>query len=307
MSAYVQGRDGSPTVVVTGCSSGFGHESARLLVARGYRVVATARNAASLAPLAGELEGAPGRLLVRELDVRSTERVGEVLDEAAADGDLEAVVNNAGVAIAGFVEDLGPEHFRELMETNFFGLVEVSRRALVHLRRRGRGTIVQMSSGGGRFGLPMLAAYASSKHAVEGFSEVLRHEAAPWGVRVVMLEPGAFKTRMHMGERRLAGGPGSGSPNAAAAVALTDGIHATVSRHGGEPPVVARAVARSIEASHPRLRRPVGLDAYATMAVKRLLPHRVLELAVARVLARSGYGDAAAPQEDADAATVPPR
>lgn len=284
--AYVHGHGDGPTVVVTGCSSGFGAATARRLVERGYRVVATARRPEALEDLQRQTREGPGRLVVRQLDVTSAADVHAVIGEAAERGDLEAVVNNAGVASAGFIDDLSAEDFREVMETNFYGAAEVARASLAHLRARRRGTIVQMSSGGGRFGLPMLAPYAVSKHALEGYSEVLRHEAAPWGVRVVLLEPGAFKTRMHLGERRLIGLEGE---NGRVVQALAQRVHDEVEKRGGEPEVVARAVLGAIEHPHPRLRRPVGVDAWAMLAVKRFLPFAVLERFAKHLLDSAGY------------------
>lgn len=291
-------RQAGGTVVVTGCSSGVGRETALLLTRRGYRVFATMRRAQERGhDLSSVTAGFPGELVVRELDVTDPGAVERVLEEAASGGDLGAVVNNAAIAVAGFFEDLSDEDLREVFETNFFGLCRVTRAAIPHLRRRGHGTIVQVSSGGGRFALPLLSAYAASKHAVEAVSEALRHELAALGIRVVLIEPGNHKTRLQLpGGQAIRRGDGA---NAAAVDLLTAQTQRLVSRTGGDPASVAEAIAAQIEAAKPRLRHPVGLDVRLLNAVKRFLPFRVWELVIARTLGAAGY-----PAQSADR---PPR
>lgn len=284
---------GSGTVLVTGCSSGIGQETAALLVRRGYRTFATMRRAEERGrALAAATAGAPGELEVRELDVTRREDVESVVGEAAARGDLAAVVNNAGTAIAGFFEDLADDHMRTVFETNFFGLCNVTRAAIPHLKRRGRGTIVQVSSGGGRVGLPLLATYAASKHAVEGLSEVLHHELRPFGIRVVLLEPGWHRTRIQSDDRRIVGLGGSDGPPRIAVERLTAQTRGMVERMGRDPVRAAEAVVKLIESPRPRLRYPVGPDAWVMLGAKRFLPYRLFELAVGRMLRGAGYPEA---------------
>ena len=275
-------------MLVTGCSSGLGRETALLLARRGYRVFATMRRAAERG---GELkaasDGSPGELVVAELDVTDADAARRVVDEAAARGDLEAVVNNAGITVAGFFEDLSDEDLRRVLETNFFGLCNVTRAAIPHLARRGRGTIVQLSSGAGRFTLPMLCAYAASKHAVEGLSEGLRHELAPLGIRVVLLEPGNYRTPMQLGDQEIRGMRGA---HGLAVRRLTEQTRRTVRRLGGDPEQAARVIVRAVESGPERLRRPVGLDAWGFIAAKRFLPFALWEVTVASVLRAAGYG-----------------
>jgi NAD(P)-dependent dehydrogenase (short-subunit alcohol dehydrogenase family) len=281
---------GSGTVLVTGCSSGIGHETAALLVRRGYRTFATMRRADERGhTLAAATVGTPGELEVRELDVTRREEVERVVEEAAERGDLVAVVNNAGTAIAGFFEDLADDQMRTVFETNFFGLGNVTRAAIPHLKRRGRGTIVQVSSGGGRVGLPLLATYAASKHAVEGLSEVLHHELRPLGIRVILLEPGWHRTRIQSDDRRIVGlGAGEDTPRVVVERLMAQ-TRAMVERMGRDPAHAAEAIVKLIESPNPRLRHPVGPDAWLMLAAKRFLPYRLFEMAVGRMLRGAGY------------------
>ncbi len=170
---------GAGTVLVTGCSSGIGYETAALLVRRGYRAFATMRRAEERGRArAAATAGAPGELEVRELDVTRRKDVERVVGEAAQRGDLAAVVNNAGTAIAGFFEDLTDDHMRTVLETNFFGLGNVTRAAIPHLKRRGRGTIVQVSTWASRCWPPTRRASTPSRASVRCFTTSRAHSAS---------------------------------------------------------------------------------------------------------------------------------
>lgn len=278
------------TVLITGCSSGFGYETAKLLAKRGYRVFATMRNPERGRKLETIAANFPGELVVRELDVTDAEQIKEVVAEAGKGGDLEAVVNNAGIAVAGFVEDLGEEHYRKVFETNFFGLMNVTRAAIPHLKARRRGTIVQVTSAGGRFALPTLSAYAASKHAVEGMSESLRHELLPLGIGVVLVEPGLFKTPMVTGQNKeLVRGRNGDGPNAEAIEGVNEHMVKMANAFGGNPRTVAKAIVKAIESPNPRLRYPVGVDARLFVAVKRFLPFHLMRVTAGGILRSAGY------------------
>lgn len=171
--------------MITGASVGLGRVLAEAALARGDRVVATARNVDSIADL-----GFPVRL-----DVTDPASVHAAVDAAIAEfGRIDVLVNNAGHGFLGALEELTDEQSRAVMETNVFGVLTVTRAVLPHLRARRSGHIVQMSSVGGVVGNPGHALYATSKFALEGMSEALAGEIAPLGIRVTIVEPGPFRT-----------------------------------------------------------------------------------------------------------------
>ncbi|MFI9162562.1 oxidoreductase [Kitasatospora aureofaciens] len=181
------------TWLITGASRGFGRRLAEAVLERGEQVLATARRPEQLADLASRY-GA--RVRTTALDVTDAAAARAAVDGAVtAFGRLDVVVNNAGYANSGPIEEMTDQDFREQFEANFFGVVNVTRAALPVLREQRSGVFVQFSSLGGRVGgTPGMGAYQSAKFAVEGFSEVLAGEVAPFGVKVVIVEPGAFRT-----------------------------------------------------------------------------------------------------------------
>ena len=183
----------SRTWLITGSSRGFGWELAKAVLAGGDNVVATARKPEQLAALAGEFGD---RVRTVALDVTDPAAARHAVQVAVTEfGGLDVVVNNAGYANSASIEDMDPADFRDQVEANFFGVVNVTRAALPVLRAQRSGWFVQFSSIGGRVGgTPGIAAYQAAKFAVEGFSEVLANEVAPFGVKVIIVEPGAFRT-----------------------------------------------------------------------------------------------------------------
>lgn len=174
------------TILITGASSGFGLESAKLFAAKGHNVVATMRNTAAVP----ELDGLPN-VLVTRLDVQDPESIQEALETAINRfGHIDAVVNNAGFSLWGVFESLPRKKIQEQFDVNVFGVMEVTRAVLPHFRARRKGVIVNVSSGAGVFGLPMISAYNASKFALEGFSESLSYELLSQGIVVKIVEPG---------------------------------------------------------------------------------------------------------------------
>jgi len=183
----------SRTWLITGASRGFGRRLAEAVLEGGEQVVATARRPEQLADLVGRF-GALVRTAA--LDVTDADAARAAVAAAVdAFGHLDVVVNNAGYANSGPIEEMAEVDFRDQFEANFFGVVNVTRAALPVLRGQRSGVFVQFSSVGGRVGgTPGMGAYQSAKFAVEGFSEVLASEVAPFGVKVIIVEPGAFRT-----------------------------------------------------------------------------------------------------------------
>jgi NAD(P)-dependent dehydrogenase (short-subunit alcohol dehydrogenase family) len=178
--------------LITGSSTGFGRQLAQTVIARGERVAATARNVASVAGLA---EQAPDQVLSLRLDVTDQDSIRAAVDATIARfGRIDVLANNAGHGLIGALEELSDAQLRAVLDTNVFGVAAVTRAVLPHLRAQRSGHVVQLSSVGGVVGNPGHAAYATSKFALEGMSEALAGEVAPFGIRVSIVEPGPFRT-----------------------------------------------------------------------------------------------------------------
>jgi len=186
-----------PIAVVTGTSSGFGLYTSVALASAGYDVVATMRNTAKQSKLLAEAQtcGVSAYIHVLSLDVTNQESIEAAFVHIREQyGRVDLLVNNAGYAAGGYVEEVDMDAWRAQLETNFFGTVAVTRTALPIMREQGSGTIVNVSSISGRYAFPGYAPYAASKFAVEGFTEALRLEMLPFGVYAVLIEPGSYKT-----------------------------------------------------------------------------------------------------------------
>src|SRR6188474_3395349 len=176
-------------VLITGCSTGIGRETARHLAGRGHRVFATARRPEAIEDL--KAEGCE-TLACDVTDEASMKACVDAVEEAA--GSVGALVNNAGYSQSGAVETVPLESIRRQFETNVFGLVRMCQLVLPGMRRAGHGRIVNLSSIGGRLTFPGGGAYHGTKHAVEAFSDALRFEVAGFGIQVVVIEPGLIRT-----------------------------------------------------------------------------------------------------------------
>jgi len=180
------------TWIITGASRGFGRALAHAALAAGDHVVAAVRRPESVADLAAEH---PDDCLIAKFDARDVTAAADLV-RATIDrfGRLDVLVNNAGRAVVGAVEEVSDAQLRELMDLHLFGPAALVRAALPAMHARGTGTIVQMSSQGGRMSYPGVAAYSASKFALEGWSEALAGEVAPFGIRVLIVEPSRFRT-----------------------------------------------------------------------------------------------------------------
>jgi NAD(P)-dependent dehydrogenase (short-subunit alcohol dehydrogenase family) len=275
---------GSLRWFLTGASAGFGRAIADAALGRGDAVVATARNPAALDDL---VAGAPDRVLALPLDVTEAEQVRSAVAAAVASGGVDVLVNNAGHGLVGAVEELTGADLRALLEVNVLGPMALTRALLPHLRERGGGHIVQMSSVGGVIGNPGHAAYAMTKFALEGLSEALAGEVAPFGVRVTIVEPGPFRTGFAGRSMRFA------AANPAYAGTPAGQLRARMSdqdgRQPGDPVRAARAVVDVVHGGlggEPApLRLPLGDNAVRRIGVR--LRERLAELDRVADLARS--------------------
>jgi NAD(P)-dependent dehydrogenase (short-subunit alcohol dehydrogenase family) len=242
--------------LVTGGSRGLGLEIAKAVLARGDRLVATARNPKDLQPLVAEYGD---RVRAVELDVTRPEQARAAVEVArAAFGRLDVVVNNAGYANVNSIEDVAEGDFRAQIETNFFGVVNVTRAALPLLRAQRSGHVIQVSSIGGRGATQGIAAYQSAKWAVGGFSEVLAKEVGPLGIRVTVLEPGGMRTDWAGSSMRI----DDIQPDYQATVgAFAAAMRGKPDAAQGDPAKVARVVVAVADEPTPPLRLLLGSDA----------------------------------------------
>lgn len=181
-----------PVWLITGCSTGFGRELAKLVLARGWRAVVTARNAAQVADIA---EGHGERALVLPLDVTRREQVEHVVAQARQHfGRIDALVNNAGYGYLAAIEEGEDKEVRDMFETNVFGLIGMTKAVLPVMRAQGNGLVVNVSSIGGLSSFAATGYYHGTKYAVEGISESLAIEVRPLGIGVLIVEPGPFRT-----------------------------------------------------------------------------------------------------------------
>ena len=269
--------------------------AAARLAADGHTVYATMRDLARQDNLLAEVKRRGGKVRLLHLDVTVDESIGAaVATIAAEEGKLHVVINNAGYGIGGFFEDLSDEEIRAQLETNFFGVQRVTRHTLPLLRmtsaeagKSANVKIINISSGQGRSALPGISAYAASKFALEGFSESLYFELIPFGVQVVLLEPGGFRTEGLLKNKRMAkrGGDPT-SPYATYSQKLKQRIDEMVEsgRGMGDPEVVARAIAKIIQNPKPRLRYVVGTATKIRLLARSILPFRWFAALVLKII-----------------------
>ncbi|MFC0211160.1 SDR family oxidoreductase [Paenibacillus chartarius] len=279
-----RGSSGMPVAIVTGASSGFGLGTCVELARGGCFVVATMRDLSKRGPLLEQARqaGVEGRLVCECLDVTIEARTEELVRQIVATyGRIDVLVNNAGIAVAGFTEEIGLQGWKRQFDTNVFGVIAMTKAVLPYMREAGRGRIIQIGSISGRFGFPAMGPYTASKFALEGFSESLRLELLPFGVHVSIVEPGPYQTNIwsrgdfhadpHSAYARLASGVQSMMKQSAAS--------------GGDPSEVAELIARiALSRRPPKLRYPIGRGVRRNIALKQLLPWSWIELVVKRVL-----------------------
>jgi NAD(P)-dependent dehydrogenase (short-subunit alcohol dehydrogenase family) len=263
------------SVLITGTSSGIGRTAVQEFVQRGWNVAATMRSPEK----EKELGRLPGVKVLR-LDVTDTNSIDEALATARNEfGRIDAIVNNAGYGLDGVFEAMDDETIQKQFETNVFGLMRVTRAAIPLLRAQGGGSIVQVSSMGGRLTFPLFSIYHSTKWAVEGFSESLQYEVAPFGIRVKLIEPGTIKTEFYGKGRVFVGGDRT---EYASLVTTAEKVSQAPRESGVDPAVVARTIVRAAQDQSGRMRYAVGSPAPLLLFLRRVLPERVFYAIVRR-------------------------
>ncbi|ASS91362.1 MULTISPECIES: oxidoreductase [Aeribacillus] len=264
--------------LVTGASSGFGLLVSVALARGGYRVVASMRNMENKETLetAAREAGVWEQIEVVPLDVTNFAAAESVVHDVINHyGQIDVLVNNAGFAVGGFVEELSLEEWERQFATNFFGLVAVTKAVLPVMRKQRSGKIINISSISGRIGFPSMGPYVASKFAVEGFSESLRLEMLPYGVYVVLIEPGSYKTNIW--SKGLQGvSIRSNSPYAKEMKTILQYVN-RVAKTAPPPDEVIEQIVKVAQSPTPSLRYPVGRGVKLMLRLKNWLPWKQWE------------------------------
>lgn len=269
----VSGESDARVVLITGATSGIGQATARLLAARGYRVIGTSRQPST--------DRVDGYELLR-LDVTSDKSVRACVEMVAerTGGRIDVLVNNVGTGILGAAEESSAGQVAALFEVNVFGAVRMTNAVLPLMRARGTGLIITMGSTGGVASLPFAGYYCATKHALEAYSEALRLEVEPFGIRATLVAPGPVSTPAGDTAMRADRPLDAYAPDWDRA---TDEFVRGI-RNGMDPGKVAETIRKVIETPHPRPRYMVGALSRAVTLLRSILPSRVFEAGVRRVV-----------------------
>jgi NAD(P)-dependent dehydrogenase (short-subunit alcohol dehydrogenase family) len=257
--------------IVTGSSSGIGHATSLLLARNRFHTYATIRNiekSANIRKIANE-ERLP--LQVIHLDVNDEASIRNSIEKVVSEKErIDVLVNNAGYGLVGAFEDLSVEEIKSQFETNFFGIIRLTQHVLPIMRQQKSGTIVNVSSGAGRIGFPGMSAYVSSKFALEGLSESMSYELEPFGIKVVIIEPGVIRTNFKknsvMSKKSL--DDSSISPYSSL-IQKMDASISSIVEHATPPEEVAKAILHAVITKNPELRSLVGNDIIMMLETKK--------------------------------------
>jgi NAD(P)-dependent dehydrogenase (short-subunit alcohol dehydrogenase family) len=259
-------QKGRPVAVVTGASSGIGRATALALVQAGFQVVGTSRNTSRVTDGNG--------VAFVDLDVTSNESVsalvGQVIERF---GRIDVLVNNAGTGAAGAAEESSVAHDQRVFDINLFGLIRMTKAVLPHMRTRGSGRIINISSVLGLVPAPYMASYAATKHAIEGYSESLDHEVREHGIRVLLVEPAYTRTGFDTNALQ----PDAPLPVYAERRQVFDGLMATAMATGDDPAVVAKTIVAAAIDPKPKLRYTAGSTSRRVSALRRFVPARAFD------------------------------
>ena len=263
----------SKTALVTGASSGIGEETARTLHKLGYTVYAAARRTDRLEQLT------PTGIHALTMDVTDDESMSSGIEKIIAEtGRIDVLVNNAGYGSFGAIEDVPIDEARRQFEVNVFGLARLTQLVLPHMRAQRSGTIISISSIGGRFTTLLGGWYHASKHAVEALSDALRMETAPFGIDVVVIEPGLIRTEWSGIAANHLEETAEGSAYASQIKAVANSMRSESTNKRQSPPsVIADTVEKIVTARKPRTRYVVGFAAKPLVTLRRLLPDRAFD------------------------------
>jgi NAD(P)-dependent dehydrogenase (short-subunit alcohol dehydrogenase family) len=267
------------SILVTGAATGLGKEMALYLAERGFRVYGTTRDVRQAEDLKAAARERNADVHVLPLDVTNLESIDAAVKTIVAEsGGIYGVINNAGIGLRGYFEDLTAEEIQKLFDANVFGVMNVTRAVLPYMREAKRGRVILISSVGGRIGALSVTAYCSTKFAIEGFGESLFQELAPLGIRVVLIEPGIIKTERWSTNRGTAkNAMNPDSPYYAWFMQSEKESDQLVKAQTAVPADVAAVVHQALIAERPKLRYMIGRKAKLAVALKRFVPGELFE------------------------------
>jgi short-subunit dehydrogenase len=260
--------------IVTGSSSGIGFETSFTLARNGFHTYATMRNleGEKTKPLTEALKNENLQLQALELDVDNDKSVidaiNTIVDERKR---IDVLVNNAGYALGGALEDSSMDEIKVQFETNFFGAVRATKAVLPVMRRQGAGKIVNITSMGGRIAIPLSSSYHGSKFALEGLSESIQYELEPFGIKVILIEPGAVGSNFWRNIKIAKSSSDSDSPYSQFGNKILK-AYKEMEQNTISPSVVAKTILDAITSNNPQLRYVVGEDAAKTLEARKNMP-----------------------------------
>lgn len=257
-----EGEEQQKVAIVTGSSSGIGYATSLLLARNRFHTYATMRNIEKSADIQEITNKERLSLQVIQLDVNDDASIRNSIKRIERENErIDVLINNAGYGLVGAFEDLSVEEIKSQFETNFFGVIRLTQQVLPIMRKQKSGTIVNVSSGAGRIGFPGMSAYVSSKFALEGLSESMSYELEPFGIKVVIIEPGVIRTNFKknsvMSEKSL---DNSSISPYSSIIQKIDSSISSIIEHATPPEDVAKAILHAITSNNPELRYLVGND-----------------------------------------------
>lgn len=257
-----EGEEQGKVAIVTGSSSGIGYATSLLLARNRFHTYATMRNIEKSADIQEIANKERLPLQVIQLDVNDDASIRNSIKRVERENErIDVLVNNAGYGLVGAFEDLSVEEIKSQFETNFFGVIRLTQQVLPIMRKQKSGTIVNVSSGAGRIGFPGMSAYVSSKFALEGLSESMSYELEPFGIKVIIIEPGVIRTNFKknsvMSKKSL---DNSSISPYSSIIQKIDSSISSIIEHATPPEEVAKAILHAITSNNPELRYLVGND-----------------------------------------------
>jgi NAD(P)-dependent dehydrogenase (short-subunit alcohol dehydrogenase family) len=276
-------------VIITGASAGIGEQTARRLGGGSARVVLAARRRDRLDSLVQEIKAAGGQALAVGADITSADDRAALVDQTVrAFGRIDGLVNNAGYGVRGPIEIVPVEDIRRNFETNVFSLVALSQLVIPIMRKQGAGRIINISSVAGRIARPLSSVYDSTKHALEALSDGMRGELAPFGIKVVVVEPGFILTEFLQVSSDVSRPViEKQSPYSGFFTTFNRGAD-RMRKIAGRPDDIARLVEKALTSARPRIRYAAPAHARIFLALKRMLPDSVIDFAVSRQTGMQG-------------------
>lgn len=260
--------------IVTGSSSGIGFETSLTLARNGFHTYATMRNmeGEKSKPLTEVAKNENLQLRAIELDVDNDKSVIDAINTIVEERErIDVLINNAGYALGGALEDSSMNEIKAQFETNFFGAVRATKAVLPVMRRQGAGKIVNITSMGGRIAIPLSSSYHGSKFALEGLSESIRYELEPFGIKVILIEPGAVGSNFWKNIKIAKSSSDSNSPYTQFGNKILK-AYEQMEQNTISPSVVAKTILDAVTSNNPQLRYVVGEDAAKTLEARKNMP-----------------------------------